>query len=230
MLLVIGSAGPAHGGSVGGSIDLVAIVKPQISGTAQVGQVLSCSQGTWGGSYTYSYQWNRNGVPTSGATSPTYVVTAADVGQPVTCTVTAIYQVGDFILGQGSATSDPVVPTAASGSPGSTPGQLTPLPSGSSVIRFPSSKSTCASKRHFRVHVRQISGVVYASATVLVNGKRIKAVQGKKLSAPIDLRGLPAGKFTVKITVATTDGRTLSGSRKYRTCSPKRSGSKRPRL
>ena len=63
---------------------------PAISGTAQVGQTLTCSQGTWSNAPTsYAYQWMRNGVAISGATASTYTPVAADVGNPLTCTVTA---------------------------------------------------------------------------------------------------------------------------------------------
>jgi ubiquitin-protein ligase len=44
---------------------------PQVSGTPQVGQVLSCSQGGWTGSTPQAYadQWLRDGAPIAGATS-----------------------------------------------------------------------------------------------------------------------------------------------------------------
>ncbi len=51
-----------------------------------------------------------------------------------------------------------------------------------------------------------------------VNNKLVKTVKGKRLTAPVDLRGLPKGKFTVKVEAKTTDKRTVRDSRKYRTC------------
>ena len=68
------------------------------------------------------------------------------------------------------------------------------------------------------------------SAVVQVNGKRVKTVKGVRITAPIDLAGLPKGRFTVKITATTADGRTVTGTRKYRTCTVKRKGSKKLRL
>ena len=56
---------------------------------------------------------------------------------------------------------------------------------------------------------------------MLVNNKRVKSLTGKKVTAPVDLRGLPKGQFTVKITVTTTSGKTLTQTRKYKTCAPK---------
>jgi hypothetical protein len=46
-------------------------------------------------------------------------------------------------------------------------------------------------------------------------------VRGKRLTSPVDLRGLPKGRFKVTITVTTESGRRLSGTRRYRTCTPK---------
>ena len=56
-------------------------VLPDISGVLEVGETLTASTGTWTGTppITYAYQWKRNGVDISGATSATYVAQAADV-------------------------------------------------------------------------------------------------------------------------------------------------------
>ena len=45
----------------------------------------------------------------------------------------------------------------------------------------------------------------------------VKSRKGQ-FSAPINLRGLPAGTFPVKITVITTTGSIISGTRTYHTC------------
>lgn len=75
-------------------------VAPAITGTAEVGQTLSCSTGTWSNDpISYAYQWKRGGVNIVGATSSTYVLVAADAGTSVKCTVTATN-------GAGSATAD----------------------------------------------------------------------------------------------------------------------------
>ena len=57
---------------------------------------------------------------------------------------------------------------------------------------------------------------------MFVNGKRVKVLRGRRLTAPIDLRGLPKGRFRVKVTATTRSGRTLTSTRKYRTCAKKR--------
>ena len=88
------------------------------------------------------------------------------------------------------------------------------------MFKFPSAKR-CVSRRSFKIRIRKIKGVKFVSATVLVNGKRVKVVRGRRLIAPVNLKGLPKGRFTVKITAVTSDKRKVSGSRRYKTCAPK---------
>lgn len=66
-------------------------VLPVISGTAQVGQVLTVSNGTWTGTPapTYTYAWLVDGDVVVGETAATYTVDAADEGFAVTAEVTA---------------------------------------------------------------------------------------------------------------------------------------------
>lgn len=73
------------------SVALSNSVLPAITGTAEIGQTLSVSDGTWAGSASrsYSYQWTRDGAGIAGATSNTYTLVAADDGADVGCDVTA---------------------------------------------------------------------------------------------------------------------------------------------
>lgn len=65
-------------------------VAPAITGTAQAGETLTCSNGTFSGTNnTYSFQWYANGTSVQDATSNTYVLTSADVGKIFTCRVMA---------------------------------------------------------------------------------------------------------------------------------------------
>jgi len=66
-------------------------VLPAITGTAQVGQTLTASTGTWSGTPapTYAYQWFSDGVSIPGADESTYVPAVGDVGNVITVTVTA---------------------------------------------------------------------------------------------------------------------------------------------
>ena len=99
----------------------------------------------------------------------------------------------------------------------------------SEIIKLPSAKA-CVSRRGFRIRLVRPKSTTLVSAVVLVNGRSAKTVKGARLTAPINLAGLPKGRFTVKITATTADGRKVSGSRKYRTCAPKRKGSRKHRL
>ena len=69
---------------------------PVASGTAQVGETLSTTNGTWQGvaTITFTYQWRRDAVNISGATSSTYVLVAADYTTDVDCVVTATNGLG----------------------------------------------------------------------------------------------------------------------------------------
>jgi len=89
------------------------------------------------------------------------------------------------------------------------------------IVRAPSNKQ-CVSKRSFTIHIRKLSGLTYRQVTVYVNGHRVDVRRGHRISAPVDLRGLPKGLYTVKITVTTTTGQQLTGTRSYHACAPKR--------
>ena len=84
---------PGFGGEVLGPKNTV---RPAITGTVEVGETLTCSEGTWTGTgtITYAYQWRRGGSPISGATSATYELAEADQGFLISCTVTATDDLG----------------------------------------------------------------------------------------------------------------------------------------
>jgi hypothetical protein len=102
------------------------------------------------------------------------------------------------------------------------------------VIDLPSSKK-CVSRRKFRIRIRQPGGIKIQTALVFVNGKKVRVLKRKvfrKLRhvAGVNLRGLPRGTFTVRIVVLTTAGKTITGKRKYHTCTKKRKHKKPPKL
>lgn len=106
--------GKSHLNSWSGATDIdggnppVNSVAPALSGTAQEGQTLTCSTGTWSGSPTYTYQWKRDGNNITSATSSTYTLVTADVGTSIKCTVTATN-----FAGSGTADSNTVTPTSS---------------------------------------------------------------------------------------------------------------------
>jgi hypothetical protein len=85
------------------------------------------------------------------------------------------------------------------------------------TIGLPSAR-VCRSRRSFTIHLRRPAHGRIARARVYVNGKLKKTVRGAR--ARIDLRGLPARTYTVRVVVTTTLGRTITETRRYRTCVP----------
>ncbi len=83
-------------------------------------------------------------------------------------------------------------------------------------------KRVCVSRRSFRIRLRIPRHAKALSATVRVNGKKVQVVRGKRLRAPVNLKGLPKGRFKVDISVRLRGGKVLTGQRAYRTCTPKR--------
>ncbi len=93
------------GGSGGGSGAPVNTVAPIISGTANVGDTLSCSPGSWTGEapQTYAYTWVRNHTVVGGPSSQdAYVVTSADQGDGIQCEVTATNTSGTGVASSAS--------------------------------------------------------------------------------------------------------------------------------
>jgi GH25 family lysozyme M1 (1,4-beta-N-acetylmuramidase) len=89
-----------------------AITLPAVAGTAQVGQTLTSSVGTWSGSPTkFTYRWQRCNASGAAcatiakATASHYTLTPDDLGSTLVVVVTA--------TGTGGATSAPTLPTSA---------------------------------------------------------------------------------------------------------------------
>jgi hypothetical protein len=109
--------------------------------------------------------------------------------------------------GAAPPTTEPTPPTAAPVPPAVAPTPSTPAP------------SVCTSRRTFTVHIRPTQRRV-SSARVTVNGERVavrRAADGR-LTARVDLRGLRKGTYRVRIVAKTSSGRSLRGTRTYKTC------------
>jgi len=62
---------------------------PTVSGLLVTGRTLTANAGAWGPAPVgLAYQWNRNGAAIAKATASSYVLTASDVGQKMTVSVT----------------------------------------------------------------------------------------------------------------------------------------------
>lgn len=112
---------------------------------------------------------------------------------------------------RGCSDSDLLAPPAA------------PAQSISAIATLPSQgKKKCLSKRSFRIRLKEPKGDALDSAKVYVNGKLVRTIKRDRITAPVNLTGLPKGRYTVRITAKTVLGRTITGTRKYRTCTKKR--------
>ena len=79
----------------------------------------------------------------------------------------------------------------------------------------------CASRRAFKIRVPKVKGETVVHALVFVNHKQVKVVKGARLTAPVDLRGLPNGRFTVDVTAFTASGKAVKSRRAFKTCTAK---------
>lgn len=78
---------------------------PVVSGTIEIGEVLSCTTGSWTNSPTsYAYQWQRDGVDIGGATASTHTVVDEDIGPGTGGVGTGVRCVVTPTNGSGSGT------------------------------------------------------------------------------------------------------------------------------
>jgi len=79
-------------------------VLPAITGTAEVGEDLTVSNGTFTGDavITYAYQWFAGGVAIVGANTNTFTLTSAQIGKIITVRVTASNASGSASASSGA--------------------------------------------------------------------------------------------------------------------------------
>jgi len=82
--------------------------------------------------------------------------------------------------------------------------------------------TTCVSRRRFPIRLRGVKANRIVRAQIKLNCKQVRNITGKALALPIDLRGLPRGRFTVQIATIDVSGKKLVGNRTYRTCVPRK--------
>jgi hypothetical protein len=239
--------GTNAGGSVSATSAPVAIpavaptmAKPTIDGTVEIGKTLTCEPQSVTGvpAPTLTFAWLRDGTVIGGATTDGYTLAAADADKQIACKVTATNAGGS--ADATSAAVSPAAPPAPTPTPSPTPSptptpvtptaQETALAAASpaavaQAFGLPAAK-TCVSRRAFKIKIKQPTDVTIASATIQLGAKKIKAkkVNGR-FTATVDLRGLKKGRFTILITVKTVSGKTLKGSRSYKTCAKRQKGS-----
>ncbi len=87
------------------------------------------------------------------------------------------------------------------------------------VAGLPPQTRGCASRRRFPIRLKEPPGDALVNAKVTLGGKSLPVTRsGGRLRSVVDLRGLPRGRYTLKIVAKTARGRTIQGSRRYRTC------------
>ncbi len=155
---------------------------------------------------------------TGGATSGSFNYTASVPG------VYAFETVATDLAGNVEAlppTPDAVTTVAGAGAPPPARPQsaAAPVTIARVIAGLPSTK-TCVSRRAFTIHVVVPAGVHILSATILVNGRQVAVRKGAHLSAPVNLRGLPKGRYAVRIVVRLAGGKVVAETRRYRTCTP----------
>jgi hypothetical protein len=81
----------------------------------------------------------------------------------------------------------------------------------------------CLSRRRLVIHVRDPKNDAFKSMSITIGGRHLHETrQGRYILATINLKGLPKGAFILHISGVTVQGRHLTGSRTYHTCTRKR--------
>ena len=88
-------------------------------------------------------------------------------------------------------------------------------------------RTKCVSRRYFRIKVRRKYWPILVGVTIKMP-KTTRVLRRRPWGTIVDLRGLPRGRFAVRITALTTTGRTIKGTRRYRTCRGRLRGGKPP--
>jgi hypothetical protein len=95
-----------------------------------------------------------------------------------------------------------------------------PLRPAAGGVLSTSTTKRCASRRVIRIHLRAPRGVKLRSAVVKYRSRTVR-LKGRKLRTWVDLRGVPKGRFTVKITITSTRGQVFRTTRRFKTCTPR---------
>ncbi len=90
-------------------------------------------------------------------------------------------------------------------------------------LGLPSTKR-CVGKRGLRFRLRGPAGEKLVSARLYVNGKRVRTLRGRKLSAPVVVRRAHGKAMRLRIVAFTRGGRRMEREQPYRTCVAKTRG------
>jgi len=171
-------------------------VAPVVSGTANFGQTLSTTDGTWTGTatITYTYQWQRSGTNISSATSSTYTLVQADVGNTIRCVVTGTNSYGNSSANSNSTAS---VSAIAPGAP--TIGTATTVSKTSATVTFTAPASN--------------GGATITTYTATSSPGNITGTVSQSGSGTITVTGLTAGtNYTFTVTATNSAGTSSASS------------------
>jgi hypothetical protein len=79
----------------------------------------------------------------------------------------------------------------------------------------------CLVRNRLAIRVRQRGRIRLKRVAVYVRGKYRKTVRNRRVTAPIVIRRVPRGKFTVKLVARTAKGRKLKAKKRFRNCQPR---------
>jgi hypothetical protein len=110
-------------------------------------------------------------------------------------------------------------PTGVAGPPPAAPpnGAVPSIAFGPHGLLSTPTNLRCVSKRYFPIRLRKQFWPNIAAVTVKMP-RVTRVLRHRPWGTNVDLRGLPKGTFKVRITALTVSGRTIRGTRTYRTC------------
>jgi hypothetical protein len=166
---------------------------PSIGGSTTVGSTLTATSGNWGplDGATVAYQWSADGTPISGATDPTYALTASDLGDTFSVAVTV------------SRTNFTTATFTSAATAAVTAGALksTKAPSVSGTVRVGSTVTASAG-------TWTPSGTSYAYQW-LANGSAVAGATSQSLVIPASVAG---DKLSVRVTASMTGYKNASAT------------------
>jgi hypothetical protein len=205
----------------------VNVAAPVASGTPAAGQTLSCSTGSWTGSPapTYSYAWLRDGVAIAGAVGSTYVVQAADVGNGLTCEVTATNKEGSA----AAASNTLIVPVPLPPTPPvpaiKLSGTKIVVSKGAARVPIACARANCAgtvelteqrivvkSRRGRRTTSKRETLILGKGSYSLAAGRGATVVVHLTASGRSALTGSRHHELSAKVVVSVSGGKTVSAS------------------
>lgn len=186
---------------------------PTIGGTAKVGSTLTASAGLWGPPpVTLTYVWKANGAVIASATSPTYVVRAADAGKVITVAITGEKE-GYVTETRESAatakvvkpaTTTPQPPVGTRGNPAAIAGAKVPAKIRARATRFAVTFSAAgASSRVVNGKVRVYNGKKRIGTFTVKNGKVVIKLKKRLTKGKHRIRFVLGASPTSKATTIT---------------------------